>query len=357
MKVQQVRNYHGLTLWIVIDDSYLPVAPITEFIIYLANTEKSPFTIRSYANHLKLFWDYVVSNKINWQTIKLNQLASFIAYLRRHNVDDTVIDITQKADRKISTVNTISSCVCSFYQYHNQVGHTSIDFTESTFYSGSRYKGLLHHLYRGKPTRKKILTLKNVKEAPKTITTEQFNKLINNCCNKRDIFLVTLLFETGLRIGQALALRHEDIVSWDNIINIKYRYDNLNNVRNKSKRQNIIHVSNSLLNAYTDYVISLEQSKIGEYVFINLNDYTPLRYSAVRKLFSRFTKQCGFKVTPHMLRHSHATQLIEAGWDSSLIQKRLGHSSVQTTINTYAHIDNKTLKQAYKEYQNSKEVK
>ena len=65
----------------------------------------------------------------------------------------------------------------------------------------------------------------------------------------------------------------------------------------------------------------------------------------------------GFKLTPHMLRHTHATELMRHGIESSLIQKRLGHASLQTTIDNYAHIDNDTMKQALHAFWESQEDK
>jgi len=56
-----------------------------------------------------------------------------------------------------------------------------------------------------------------------------------------------------------------------------------------------------------------------------------------------------------MLRHSHASNLLKSGWDMSLIQKRLGHASIQTTIDIYTHIDTKQMKQAFQQFVASKE--
>lgn len=58
----------------------------------------------------------------------------------------------------------------------------------------------------------------------------------------------------------------------------------------------------------------------------------------------------GIHIRPHILRHSHANNLLKAGWDMSFIQKRLGHSSVQTTIDIYTHIDNESLRDAFNGY-------
>ena len=67
-------------------------------------------------------------------------------------------------------------------------------------------------------------------------------------------------------------------------------------------------------------------------------------------MFERLSKRTGIEVTPHLLRHTHATELIRAGWDMAYVQKRLGHTDIQTTINTYVHLLSADLHKAYKEY-------
>jgi len=61
-------------------------------------------------------------------------------------------------------------------------------------------------------------------------------------------------------------------------------------------------------------------------------------------------KKTGIKTNLHLFRHTHATELIRQGWDMAHVQKRLGHASVQTTINTYAHLTDDDLKRAYHQY-------
>lgn len=164
------------------------------------------------------------------------------------------------------------------------------------------------------------------------------------------------LYETGMRIGQALGLHHTDIKSWDNEIEINYRENNVNQAYNKSKTQNIICVSSSLMNLYTDY-LNQECDLVSnhEYVFINYLTNEPLTYNGVRALFKRLRKKTGFYVSPHMLRHTHATELINCGWDPALVQKRLGHANVQTTIDTYTHINQQEMKKHFDIYQKNKQ--
>ena len=76
----------------------------------------------------------------------------------------------------------------------------------------------------------------------------------------------------------------------------------------------------------------------------------------IHKLFYRLSSECGIKVTPHMLSHSHATELIEVGgWDPVDVKERLRHRQIQTTINTYVHLSDKYKKKKFNEFQSKVE--
>ena len=76
-----------------------------------------------------------------------------------------------------------------------------------------------------------------------------------------------------------------------------------------------------------------------------------LASTTISNLFKRLRKKTGIRnAHPHMFRHTHATELIEAEVDSSVVRERLGHAQIQTTINTYTHIRKKALKKAYQDY-------
>ena len=75
---------------------------------------------------------------------------------------------------------------------------------------------------------------------------------------------------------------------------------------------------------YSEYINTLDQNQLNDYVFINFKTYSPLCYPAVKKLFIILSKKCGFYIRPHMLRHTHATTLVGAGWDMALVEKEDG---------------------------------
>ncbi len=106
---------------------------------------------------------------------------------------------------------------------------------------------------------------------------------------------------------------------------------------------------------YTDYINHYMSSIPGHsYVFINLTTTEPLNYRAVRQFFLRLSHKLGFLINPHMFRHTHATELIRHGWDATLVHKRLGHASIQTTLDIYAHLDTNDLKHAYQHFLNNR---
>lgn len=354
MKVQRVRiPDSGKVTWTVIGDDYLPVAPLQQFLSYLESIERSPNTIRSYAHHLKLYWEYLRDASKNWTKIGLSDLAEFVAWLRNPQLG--VVSIQEQQSRRTeATVNVILTSICMFYDYQGRLGIVEeLPIYTFQMQPGRRYKSFLHHINKSKPIRTRLIKLKEPKRIPKTLTQEQVKQLIEACDRIRDKFLIALLYESGMRIGQALGLRHEDIKSWDNLIRIVPREDNTNGARAKTREAYNIDVSKDLMSLYTDYLVKEFDEIDSDYVFVNLWDGVigqPMKYNAAADLFRRLRKKTGIEVHPHMLRHTHATQLIQSGWDACYVQKRLGHRQVQTVLNTYTHLDNEDMKQAFAKY-------
>ena len=356
MKVQKavIPDSKKLT-WIVIDDHYIPVKPIQQYLSYLENTGKSPNTIRSYAHHLKLYWEYLKHQSLEWNKIDISNLAYFLGWLRRGNQTKFVSIDEHTYRRSETTVNTIISAVVMMYDYHWRIG--SIQplhlYHHENKFSG-KYKSFLHHINRTKTKQSKLIKLKSLKRLPVTLTRCEVTILVNSCKRLRDKFLLLLLYETGMRIGQALGLRHEDIRSWDNEIIITPRNNNDNGARTKSNETNKVDVSQDLMQLYTDYLITEYGDIDSDYVFINLwggQIGKPIQYSTIINRFKSLGKQTGIRITPHIFRHTHATELLKNGWDMSYIKQRLGHKDIQTTINTYTHLtDDENLKQKYKQY-------
>ncbi len=357
MKVQKGHLDDGKVIWLVLDNDYLPIEPISKYLRYLNTLERSPNTIEGYARNLKLYWEFLNDNSLNWQTVNLEQLSEFIHWLR-NSQPKTIPLHPQESKRSEKTINHALTTIVSFYEFHERLGASKgVNAYQYQIQLGTKYKPFLHHISKGKLAKTRLLKVKEPKKFPGCLTAVQVKTLIDNCNRIRDKFLICLLYETGMRIGEALGLRHEDMVtSGQNEIHIVPRRDNFNGARAKGNQQRIIHVDKYLMALYSNYLIDEYPEDIdSDYVFVTIWSHEvelgmPMRYSAVDNLFRRLHKKTGIKATPHLLRHTHATELIRAGWDMSYVQKRLGHSDIQTTVNTYVHLLDDDLKKAYQEY-------
>jgi site-specific recombinase XerD len=347
-------------VWMVLDDDYLPIQPIHKYLRYLESLERSPNTIKAYARNLKLYWEFLRDSRLNWEEVTLENLSDFIHWLRSPVPRVTFIQ-AQEAKRSEKTINHALTTVCCFYEFQQRIGKCEgIDAYRFQFQPGRKYKPFLQGIAKTKQVKTRLLKVKEPKKFPGCLYKEQIKELINACNRIRDKFLLCLLYETGMRIGEALGLRHEDINSEGiNEIRVVHRTDNYNGVRAKSKHERNIHVSKDLMRLYSEYLIDEYPEDIdSDYVFVNIWEGdigAPMNYSAVDSLYRRLYKKTGIKSSPHLFRHTHATELIRAKWDMAHIQKRLGHTSVQTTINTYIHLVDDDLKLMYQNYLKSKE--
>jgi integrase/recombinase XerD len=202
MKVQQVRlpSTNRVT-WLVLDDDFVPVQPILAYLQFLDDLDRSPHTVRATASHLKLFWEYQRDEGFSWTAIDLALLAGFITWLRRP--DPTVISVEYTSVRRTNaTIDQILGSVHSFYEFHVRLKTVP----ELSLYHWSmpyrrRYKPFLYGIVKTRPVRTRIVSTKREQRRPKTLTSEQVQTLIAACTHTRDTFLLTLLFQTGMRIG------------------------------------------------------------------------------------------------------------------------------------------------------------
>lgn len=172
-----------------------------------------------------------------------------------------------------------------------------------------------------------------------------------------------LMREGGLRVGEVLGLLIQDLEFHHNGIWIRRRSGLENGALAKSLsegEERFIDLSPALM-ALLDHLL-LAHTFETDHLFVVLKKNArdkwgcstygrPLDREAVKGLFRHYSQKSGIRLHAHMLRHSHATELIKAGWDASYVQKRLGHAQVQTTINTYVHLDDEALSQKWRKYQ------
>lgn len=341
MFVQKVLTPSGAVSWTVVGEDLLPVEPVEAYLAHLSALERSPNTLRAYAQSLKLWVEFLDGQRVEWRCAGVELLSRFVAWLRAPAANVIVLD-GARARCSPATVNRHLAAVFGFYDFHARAGVAlAADLVAWRRVGRGSYKPFLHHVTGGKliPTRPIKLTVP--RRIPATLTDDQVRTLLGACIRLRDRFLLALLVETGMRIGQALGLRHADVVSRERVIRIVPRTDNANGARAKTRSVHVIPVSAALIRLYSEYLHVEYGALDSDYVFVNLFAEpvgAPLRYQAVDALVGRLRERTGITFTPHTLRHSHATDLIRRGVPIEVVSKRLTHASVSTTSSAYVHL-------------------
>ncbi|MFS7198851.1 tyrosine-type recombinase/integrase [Carnobacterium divergens] len=263
--------------------------------------------------------------------------------------------------RKAKTVNIIINTVLGFYDYLMRHEDYSIQLTErlKKQVSGSRkgFKSFLHHINKDKSFTSHILKLKVPKRQPKTLSKDQISIIMNACSNIRDLFLIQLLWESSMRIGESLTLWLEDFEVDARKIHIRDRGElsNLAEIKTICSPRSI-DVSEDLINMYFEFIAEFHTDEVDtNHVFIKLsgeNKGQPLEYTDVVALVQRLRKKTGIYFTPHMLRHSSLTELRKAGWRDEHLMNRAGHAHIQTTMQMYIHPSDEDIR---KDWENAQE--
>lgn len=174
---------------------------------------------------------------------------------------------------------------------------------------------------------------KNIRELPKD---EEIQKVINSLNCHFGLFAYFLLF-TGMRRGEALAIRWEDIDFDEMTISINksiFFESNRPKLKNPKTRNGIRIVP--LLAPLKEVLLSRREDS--GYVFGNEE---PMTEQAFKRAWEHYKKESKVSITPHQLRHAFATILYEAEIDPKSAQKMMGHADYKTTIDIYTHLSSR----------------
>ncbi len=171
---------------------------------------------------------------------------------------------------------------------------------------------------------------KKDKALPHVLTKEEVSRILEAAETKKSKLILSLLYSSGLRVSELVNLRPSDINFDDKMGWVR---------KGKGSKDRAFILSQELSNELRGY---LGKRKESQFVF---SKDKPLTTRNIQKIVKhvRIKAQIQKKVTPHTLRHSFATHLLEAGTDIRIIQSLLGHSSLSTT-QIYTHISTEQLK-------------
>lgn len=189
------------------------------------------------------------------------------------------------------------------------------------------------------------------KRLPQTIDNEEIELLfksinINTNLGYRNYLILDLLYSLGLRVSELCNLEIDDL----DLINQNIK------IMGKGRKERYVILHDELVNELKHYITYIRPYLLNE-EYLNSNilliNYkgTPLTPRGVRKILNKMILDCGemFKITPHMLRHSFATELLNNGADLRSVQELLGHKNLSST-QIYTHISNEKLKDEYHKF-------
>lgn len=362
MKVVKVKTEEGKERYFVADTDGLPIEPVLRFIRFKDNINYSRNSLRMYCQHLKLYFEYLQENNLDFQKVTIDDLSLFVNWLQNPYKSLKVIPVIPvDVARSPKTINIIVDTVLMFYDYvlrHEEYNNDISERLKSFVTSPSRnFKGFLYGIsHDRKKITSNILKLKVPKSRPKVLTKSEIEVLVNNCNNLRDRFLLSLLYETGMRIGETLSLWIEDIDVGNMVIDLKDRGQLENNAEIKTvSSPRKIDISQNLVDIFMEYISEYHDEEVEtNHIFIKIggnNKNKAMDYVDVDNLFRRLKKKTEIYVTPHMFRHSSLTVLRMAGWKPELLRLRAGHKNIYTTMNTYIHPSDEDLTREFEKTQ------
>lgn len=351
----------------LVDEACAFILPVKHYLDYLAALEKSPHTLENYCRHLQHYFTFLEQSQLDWQQVTPDDLVRFVQWLRNPLRQVNTHPLHEESPLSERSVNTIVTAVSSFYRYQLQRGETLANpvLYEQISNRFSGFKPFLIHTSRGKTTRR-IIKLKEPVKRVKTVKDADLETFLAAIDNLQFRCIVLLMREGGLRVGEVLGLLIQDLEFHRNGIWVRRRNTLENGAfakRMTAGEERFIDLSPELM-ALLDHLL-LQHTFDTDHLFVVLKKNAkdkwghrtygrPLDREAVKGLFRHYSQKSGVPIHAHLLRHSHATELIKAGWDASYVQKRLGHAQVQTTINTYVHLDDEDLSQKWRKYHKEK---
>jgi integrase/recombinase XerD len=347
--------HDGTVSWVVVDDDLEFHAEANGYLAALRARDCSPNTERVYASRVALYLSNCDRQRIDWRTPSVDALHAFLRWLVTQPVPPRGRSSSAPRYRSRGTANAVMTTVCEFLRYGAARGWVPTEIASTL--SSPKHLTFTPPGYNvgedGQFRRIQARAIRfNVSKPPiQALSDDQVLKLQGVTERPRDKFLVGLLITTGMRIGEALGLRREDMHFLSRAtelgcslrgphVHVKRRLND-NGALAKSKFERSIPITDDVAGLYADYQherfeLTADNSDM---VFVNLYRPPlgrPMTYSNTKDLFDRLSERTGFAVRPHMLRHTAATAWIRGGTPRDVVQDLLGHVS-GSSMEPYLH--------------------
>jgi site-specific recombinase XerD len=316
------------------DDSVqAPAAPIKDawlqkFLTHLATDRgASVYTQRNYQQALVEFFFWHQNERKAapvWDKLQRDDFRAYLRFLGRQNLGRAAIALRFSALR-------------TFYKF--LIRHGSVESSP------------IKNLSLPKPPKRlpQFLTVKQMEDllvAPlaglKSPKQKSAGRPVSIAACYRDVAILETIYSCGLRISEMVGLRVEDIDWSEQIVR----------VRGKGKKERLLPISKTALQAIGHYWTHLADKPSGAMpvFFSETKRRSPMNPTMLQRRLKTYLVRAGLdpSITPHKLRHSYATHLLDNGADLRSVQELLGHAHLVTT-QVYTHVSTERLKKAYEQ--------
>ncbi|MCM8792490.1 MAG: tyrosine recombinase XerC [Candidatus Omnitrophica bacterium] len=278
------------------------------------------YYIDKFMRYLEIEKNYSFHTCLNYK-LDLEEFKNFLKGISLDNVDHLVLrkylaELKQK-NYKSSSLNRKLSCIRSFFKFLFREGY--IQFNPASLISGPKQE----------------------KSLPAFLTEEEVIRLLEMVpsdkeSSLRDKAILETFYSTGMRISELVGLDISDIDFISGTVKVK----------GKGKKERLLPIGDKALEAIHNY-LNIRSKREEEAVFLNKFGKR-ITVRGVRNIVSKYVRLAALKggVSPHTLRHSFATHLLERGADLRSVQELLGHTNISTT-QIYTHLTTERLKQVY----------
>lgn len=278
-----------------------------EYLIYQRNY--SNYTVISYQKDLIIFKEYLNREGLNYKNLEYQDIRFYLMYLK------------EERREKNSSICRNLSALRSFYNY--LIKNNISESNPFHYVTGPKKEKRLPRYFE-------YNELEELFKAPDVKTP----------FGQRDSLILEMLYATGVRVGELVNIKKKDINRKERTIIIL----------GKGNKERIVHYgeyAEDILDTYLkEGYLTLNKNNL-EYLLIN-NKGTKLTERGIRDILNRMIKKTTLtkNISPHMLRHSFATHLLNEGCDILSVQKLLGHESISAT-QIYTHVTTDHLKEVY----------
>ena len=282
---------------------------IKNFLEFLQNEKQvSNNTLQSYERDIVQFNDYLNANKLNYSKIDQDDIKDYL-------------DDLQQVGKKTSSISRCLASIRSFYQFETRIKKIKFNPTEG------------------------IKAPKVEKHAPSILSSQEVELLLDQPKNvdlkgTRDKAMLEFAYATGMRVTEIISLNISDV-----------NIEKATVVCNANNKQRVIPLGSLSLKALKEYIENarpiLVKDENEEALFVNINGRRLTR-QGFWKIVKYYKEQAHITkdITPHVLRHSFATHLLQNGADLKSIQTMLGHSDISST-QVYMQFQDDSIRDIY----------